>query len=103
MTTNLEVAHTIQQQIGQRAFFMMGAKDLVGTENSLSWRIGRNAKSISHVEVVLDPSDTYTVRFKRIRMSKGDIKITIVSESSDVYVDSLHTVIEEATGLYLSL
>ncbi len=94
-----EVAAIIQDQIGRKAFFMLGAKDLVSTEKSLRFKIGRNAKSVSHVEVTLDPSDTYTVRFIRLRAGKT----TVIADVSDVYVDSLHSVIEQHTGMYTSL
>lgn len=102
--TSHEVALTIQRQIGKRAFFMMGAKDLMSTENrSLRFKIGRNAKSVSHIEVTLDPRDLYTVRFTRQRMSGGSLKVTVVAEVCDVFCDSLHTVFEEHTGLRTSL
>lgn len=100
---SLEVANTIRQQIGNRAFFMMGAKDLAGDENSLRWRVGRNAKGVNLVQVQLDPDDTYTVRSYRVRKVNHVPEAKVVSEDSGVYADNLHQIIESQTGLYLSL
>lgn len=106
-----QVAETIREQIGGRAFYMMGAKHLLASADSLTWKIGRNAKSVTHVTVKLTPADTYTVTFARVTSSRynhktGDFRsgsTKTLSEVSDVYVDSLHTVIQDGTGLYLSL
>jgi len=95
----LEVANTIRAQLGNGAFVMMGAKNLVGSENSLRWKVGRNAKRVSLVEVELAPDDTYTVRFYRVR----GFDCNLLSEVEMVYADSLKRVIESNTGLYLSL
>jgi len=99
----LEVANTIAQQIGRQAFFMLGAKNLVGSENSLTFKIGRNAKSVSHIKVTLEPSDTYKVEAIRVRKSQGVLTSKVVESRDDVYVDSLHTVIETLTGMYTRL
>ena len=101
--SNMTIANTINDQIGHRARVMMGAKNLMGDDNCLSFKIGRNPNNITHIKVTLDPSDTYTVDFIKIRKVKGTIYRTIVETCSDVYVDSLHNVIESGTGLYLSL
>lgn len=93
------MANTIAAQIGKRAFFMMGARDLLGSANALAFKIGRNAKSVSHVTITLQPDDTYTVVFHRVRGAS----VKVVSEQDDVYADCLHRVIESGTGLYLSL
>lgn len=100
---SLEVANTIRQQIGHRAFVMMGARDLAGDQNSLRWRVGRNGKGVNLVQVQLDPDDTYTVRSYRVRKVNHVPQATVVAEQSGVYVDSLHSTIEGQTGLYLSL
>ncbi len=95
----MQIASTIQAQIGHRAFFMMGAKDLVADERSLQFRIMPNAAKITHVVVELAADDTYTVTFSARRgISYREIKV-----DSFVYVDQLHSVIESNTGLYLSL
>ena len=98
----LQVAETIRQQIGNMAFLMLGAKDLVGseTEKFLQFKVGRNAKSVSHIRVTLTPADTYTVTAYRMRRSKGVLESKELDTREDVYVDSLHSVIESLTGMY---
>ena len=96
---DMTIAHTIQQQIGRRAFFMLGAKNLVGHSDGLSFRVGRNAKGVTHVTVTLLPSDTYRVHFQRV----WGTKVTTKADHEGVYVDSLHQIIEAETGMYTSL
>lgn len=92
----MSIADIIAQQIGQRAFFMMGARNFQHTKNGLMFSCMLNGKGVRSVEVRLDPSDTYTVVFRSLRGQ-------VVAEVADVYVESLHGVIESNTGLYLSL
>lgn len=100
MTTNdLTVANTIRDQIGNRAFVMMGATNLLGSSDSLQFKVGSNAKKVTHVRIVLDKSDTYTVSFHRCHGAS----IKELASVSDVYVEQLHPTIETHTGLYLSL
>lgn len=96
---NLEIANTIRDQIGHRAMIMMGARNLLAHDSALSFRIRRNARSINTIKITLDPCDTYTVEFLCVRGASCQT----VASVSDVYTDCLHTVIEERTGLYLSL
>lgn len=96
---SLEVANTIREQLGRMALAMIGARDLVGTSDSLAFRIGRNAKAINKLVIRLDPSDTYTVQAWRLRGTNA----ILVEEMSDVYCDMLHDVIERLTGLYTRL
>jgi len=98
----VEVAKIIASQIGNRAFQMLGAKDLMGDENSLTFRIGRNAQGVTHIKVTLDPSDTYTMQFLKVgRAPRFEKKV--LSEASDIYADNLRKVIESKTGMYTSL
>jgi hypothetical protein len=48
-TATLQVAQTIRDQLGNRFCVMTGAKDFVGSERSLSFRIGRNIRNVTHV------------------------------------------------------
>lgn len=98
-----QVAKIIAQQIGNRAFAMLGARNLTLDTKSLTFKIGRNSKSVTHIQVILDPSDTYTVKFIRSRIKDGVPTVTVVHTDSDVYVDSLHQVIESGTGMRTSL
>ena len=94
------VAATIAEQIGRAALFMIGAKYLTastrnGGREGLQFKIMRNTAGITHVWVTLDPDDTYTVSFLKVRK----LTQTLVSESSGIYADQLCGVIREATGL----
>lgn len=95
----MKIGQIIQQQIGSRAFSMMGAKNLMLLENGLQWKVGRNPRGIIHVMVTLDNSDTYSVGF--YKYSRRDPKQIAVVH--DVHVENLRTAIESNTGLYLSL
>lgn len=97
MSTNLNVAHTILEQLGGGRFIAMtGARGFVGSDNSLSFTIGRGAKkSINRVRVTLDPSDTYTVEFYRVR----GIECTQIAEYTGAFCDMLADVFTEITGL----
>jgi hypothetical protein len=99
-SANLDVAKTILEQLGGKKFIVMtGAKNLVGSKNSLSFNIGRNAGSINGVRIELRPSDLYTISFLRIR--KGDVKT--VKEFKDVYADQLQELFTQVTGMYTHL
>ena len=108
--TDLIVANAIREQIGNGAFVMMGAKNLLGGENHLQWKLGRVANKISHVTVTLDASDTYTVRFDKVtrigfsaKTGKSTGGVKNVAEVEGVYADMLRKIIESNTGLCLSL
>ena len=100
--SDISVARTISEQIGGRAFMMLGAKDLLGDENSLTFRIGHNAQGVTHIRVQLDPSDTYTMQFLKVgRAPRFERKV--LSETDNVYVEDLRRIIEQKTGMYTSL
>lgn len=100
-----KIGQTIADQIGGRAFMMLGAKDLVATENGLRFAIGKNERGVNRVVVELDADDTYTVKFWNVSTSRKtyETKIKEISEVSMVYVDSLRRVIESGTGMYTSI
>ena len=101
MTSNPIIASTIIDQLPRMAFTMMGAKDLVDMGNGLRWRVGRNAKRVTHVQVTLNASDTYDVA--TYRSTKRGLDYVLMADVRGVYVDALRATIENATGLYLSL
>ena len=103
--TDLTVANIIKDQIGPKAFFMMGAANLLGDESSLTFKVGRNPRSVSHVRVTLDADDTYTVEFLRCTTSHKTYQTTrkVLQSDSLVYAEDLHRVIHSGTGLFLSL
>jgi len=94
-----QVPEIIVQQLGNRTLQMLGARDLMGTEKSLTLKVGRNAKSVSHLRITLEPSDTYKVEAIRVRK----LTVKVLETREDVYCDSLHQVIETLTGMYTRL
>lgn len=90
------VPDTILQQLGGRRFIAMtGARNLVGSERSLSFRIGGNRARISGLHIELTPSDTYTVTFLRIRCGMPQE----VSRCEDVYAEDLQHIFTATTGM----
>jgi hypothetical protein len=96
----MTIAQTIAEQIGRPAFAMMGAKNIVAGERDLTFKVGANAKKVTHVRVTLDPSDTYSVEFIRVGRNYS---VTTLASVALVHVEQLRSTIEANTGLYLSL
>ena len=95
----LQVARTIADQIGHRAFVMMGTRMRSGDESSLTFDVRGSAKA-NRVKVTLDrATDTYTVECYRVRRVSADL----VSSFTGIQSDNLNACIESATGLRLSL
>lgn len=95
----LSVANTIADQIGAKAFLMMGTKYKLGGENFLSFDI-KGCPNFNKIQVTLNPSDTYTVEFFKFNRSFERVNYRSVEM---VYADGLRQVIEFNTGLALSL
>ena len=97
---NANVAQTILSQLGGGRFIAMaGAKDLLADVNGLSCKIGRNARKVNYLTVVLDGDDTYTVTSYHY----GKYELNQLDAASNVYADQLQREVERQTGLYLSL
>ena len=97
---SMEVANTILEQLGGRRFRVMtGAKDFVGGENSLMFRLPSTPHfvkdGINKVRITLEPSDTYKIEFFKIR----GVKFKTVAETRDIYFDQLQEVFTRHTGL----
>lgn len=91
----MAVAKTILQQLGGNKFIAMtGARNFLGSENSLSFRFPGHGKA-NYCRITLTPMDTYKVEFIRIRGRD----ITTVSEHNDVYCDALQELFTRVTGL----
>lgn len=96
------VGVTILQQLGGRRFIATtGAKNFLTGGEDLTFRIPgtMTRNGINVVQIALKPSDTYTITFSKLR----GLKMTQVSVHSDVYVENLREVFEDATGLRVSL
>lgn len=96
---NNEVANIIQQQIGHKALYMLGAKNLIAVNNGLAFKIMKNAKGVNYIEIKLNGKDLYDVRYCYVSV-KGIKDIAVVN---DLYADMLNKSIEENTGLYTKL
>jgi len=93
----LTVAKEIASQIGKKALFMIGAKDLVGGDDFLLFRF-MGSNKFNYLKIELTVMDDYTMTFMKIRNCETIAKKIV----NGVYCDMLG-VIEEQTGLYTSL
>jgi hypothetical protein len=60
----LTVPKTILEQLGGDDFIALaGATAFIGTEDSLTFRVGRNPNGVSHVRVTLTATYLYAVTF----------------------------------------
>ena len=90
------VADEILRQLGGGRFVAMtGSRNFIGSDNSLSFKVGRNAHRIGYVSITLNAMDTYDMAFPGARGK--------VTEIGGVYNDQLQAVFTKATGLYTSL
>lgn len=97
--TDMTTATTIRNQIGNKALFMIGAKNLAGDEKSFHFKVGRNSMGVTHVVVTLNSLDTYDMEFLACRAGNRKVK----AEANGVYADMLNSMIETHTGLYTNL
>lgn len=96
----MTVAQTILAQLGGSRFqFMTGAKDFIGSGDTLRFTISRAKDGINLVSIRLDASDTYTIRFMR-RSRSNPTDTQLIHESSDVYAEDLEDLFVESTSLY---
>jgi hypothetical protein len=62
--TDLTVPKTILEQLGGNDFIALtGATAFISTEDSLTFRAGRNPNGVSHVRITLTATDLYAVTF----------------------------------------
>jgi hypothetical protein len=100
----MQVAETILAQLGgQRFVAMTGARNLVGEANrdrgALTFKVGRNARGVTHVRITLTDADLYRVETLKVR---GGVVATL-ADVQGVYADKLRQVFTAATGLDTSL
>ena len=94
----MKVAKTILKQLGGAGFVaMVGAKDLVVGESSLSMRIGRNSSNSNYLKIQLTPSDVYEMEFCKLT-KLGEKKS--VKEYGYLHWSCLTDVFTEHTGMY---
>lgn len=102
ITTRRQIAATILSQLGGNQFIgMTGARNLTCLEDgSLVFKISgtMTRDRVNRVQITLDPSDTYTMQFHRVRMGKNP-SCKLIHERTNLYDDTLRPVFEEITGL----
>jgi hypothetical protein len=98
----LAIANEVSRQLGG-ALVMIGAKNLAAYHDNgrptLSFGICRNKAKVTHIRIIVEHNDTYTVEF--IRVVKFDR--TVLSTHDMVYADMLKELISTQTGLATSL
>ena len=67
----------------------------------LVFQAGANVKTVTHVEIILEASDTYTVRFSRL--DGRTCRMSTLAEHADVYAEDLLDIFEDETGLFATL
>lgn len=103
--THLEVATTIQQQLGGRMFAMMtGAKHFAAhtdERGALSFKLPSNfaTRGINYVKVTLTAADDYTVEFGKVR----GLKYQVLDRFEGIYAEQLRELFTRTTGLDTSM
>lgn len=95
----MNVAQTIAQQLGSKALFMIGAKNLMAGKDFLQMRLARNVSGWNVLKIALNGLDLYNMTFYTIRK----LKITKEKTVDNIYHDQLRDIIETETGLSTSL
>ena len=95
----MNIAQTIAQQLGHKALFMIGAKNLIAGKDYLQMRLGRNSGGWNAIKIALNGLDLYDMTFYKIR------KLTVSKEKTvdNIYCDQMRDIIETETGLVTSL
>ena len=97
----MSIAKTILEQLGGNKFRVMtGAKNLMGFENGLVMKLGRNSSNSNYLKITLNSMDTYDMEFAKLTRM-GEKKS--VTEYNNIYNDMLRSVFTEHTGMYTSL
>ena len=72
-----------------------GAKNIGVDSKSLTFKIGRNSKSISHIKIYHNMMDLYDVEFIRVRGTS----MKVVKKVNDVYAEDLQNIFSKYTGM----
>lgn len=96
----IEIANTILQQLGGNRFkAMTGAKNFLAIKYGLQFDLPKTAhyvkNGITRLHIILDASDTYTIKAYKIR----GMNVKLLSEESMIYCDMLQSTFTELTGL----
>lgn len=89
---------TILQQLGGNRFLVMtGATNLTSSENSLTFKLPRNPKKVTHVRIELI-NDLYNVSFLDCRMTRTRLIQDTLKKIDGVYAENLQNVFTSGTG-----
>lgn len=102
----LQIAHTIRQQLGGHRFIAMtGANNFCSfnktddRKGGLSFMIPARGRGVRSIRIYLNWNDTYTMEFCRIHKNEH----IVVNEVLCLYVENLPETFTKYTGLYTSL
>ena len=96
-----DVANEIYRQLGGNRFrVMVGAKNMVSTENGIRMKIGRNKTNANWMEISLNSLDLYDITFAKVTRN---FEMKSVRTYDNVYNDMLVSIFESHTGMYTSL
>jgi hypothetical protein len=95
----MNIAQIIAQQLGHKALFMIGAKNLVAGKDYLQMRLGRNSGGWTALKIALNGLDLYDLTFYKIRK----LKVTKEKTIDNIYCDQLRDIIETETGMVTNL
>lgn len=93
------IATTIRDQLGRKALYMIGAKQLLAGDDYLQFKIGRNAGRWSKIRIRLNGRDLYDFTFFRIRK----MEVTAEKHIDDIYCDQMLQTIRSETGMATNL
>lgn len=96
MNTHAVPATILTQLGGNRFLAMTGAKNLVGSQDALTFKMPRNPAGVKHVRVALTALDLYTVEVF------GNAAVPRDS-ATHVYADGLRAAFTRLTGFDTSL
>ena len=100
---DMTVANTILAQLGGSRFLAMtGAKNLTGAPDRLTFGLPRNPGKVTHISIVLMPTDLYRVTFYQLGRRPSSAPL-VLSEETNVYAEDLRAVFTDATKLETSL
>lgn len=97
MTTHSTPREILAQLGGSQFLAMTGAKNLVGSENWLSFKLPANfaANGINYLKIELDANDTYNLEFGRV----WGINYSVKKRETGIYNDMLRERFTVVTGL----
>lgn len=102
---DLTVANMIYHQLGGHQFAVMtGAKNFVGSPDSLTFQLPATYNGVNGVRIVYDSgTDLYLVEFVKVSTRRGQYRRVVVKRLEFVYFDQLVPIFESVTGLRTSL